>query len=323
MTAEYAYGLPLDQLWFGLVFAILGTFLVLDGFDFGVGAIFALRRDHDEREALLDVIGPFWHANEVWLVVFGGALFAAFPPVYARLFSRHYLLMFAVLLALAARGLGPELRHQRDDAAWQRWWGRSFAAGSIATPVLLGLFLGNWLVGATTTITLVGALTGLTALALCVLLGAAFIRLKLGDPLYAAARTYGQAAAASYLVLVVATLAAIWTRHPGLRDAITALLPLGLVALTVLVLLVFVGALRVGWHVAAFVAGAVLTYGLVALVAVLMHPQVDPGSGLTLAEGVISPLPLAMMSGVSVLLLPLVALYFVILYSEFRGPLHD
>lgn len=321
MTPGYAYGLPLPDLWFALLFAILATFLVLDGFDFGVGAIFALRDDPEERETLMAVIGPFWDGNEVWLVVFGGALFAAFPDAYARLFSRHYLLMFAILAALILRGLGPELAHQRDDEAWQRWWGRSFAAGSVAAPLLLGVFVGNWLVGAPTTLTPVALLVGLATVALSVVMGAAFVRLKLDDPLAAAAGRLGQQAAVAFLLLVVATLAIIWVAHPDLRSGLLAPATLGLVALTVLAVAGYVAALRTDRHRAAFAAGALTVYALVAVVATLMHPFVDPASGLTVADGIVSPLPLALMSAAATLLLPLVAVYFALLYSAFGGPL--
>src|SRR6056297_1681683 len=148
LASEPLFGLPLADLWFGLVFFIFAMFLFLDGFDFGVGALFATRADDDEREQLLAAIGPFWDGNEVWLVVFGGAMFAAFPAVYANLFSRHYLLMFAILGALILRGLAPEFYEQRHDEQWQRWWGRAFVVGSVTAPFFLGMFAANWLLGA-------------------------------------------------------------------------------------------------------------------------------------------------------------------------------
>lgn len=114
LVTELLVGLPLAELWFVLVFFTLGMFLFLDGFDFGVGVLFATRDEH-EREQLLASIGPFWDGNEVWLVVFGGTLFAAFPAVYANLFSRYYLLLFAILAALGLRGLAPEMYEERSD----------------------------------------------------------------------------------------------------------------------------------------------------------------------------------------------------------------
>src|SRR6056297_2028769 len=195
-------GLPLAELWFGLVFFILATFLFLDGFDFGVGVLFALQDDEEERETMLAAIGPFWDGNEVWLVVFGGALFAAFPSAYANLFSRHYLLMFAILGALILRGLAPEFYEQRHDEQWQTWWGRAFVVGSVAAPFLLGVFAGNWLVGASGSLTLVGLVVGVTLTLLTVVSGAAFLQLKARNRLPDAVTIYGTAAAVGYLLAV-------------------------------------------------------------------------------------------------------------------------
>jgi len=196
------------------LFFIFATFLFLDGFDFGVGALFATREDADEREQLLSAIGPFWDGNEVWLVVFGGAMFAAFPAVYANLFSRHYLLMFAILGALIVRGLAPEMYEQRHDAAWQRWWGRAFVVGSLTAPFFLGMFTANWLLGATTIVTLPGLVVGLAVVALTVVDGVAFLRLKTRGDLREDLRTDGYRALAAYLVLVVVTLGYVYGRHP-------------------------------------------------------------------------------------------------------------
>lgn len=99
LATEPLFGLPLAELWFVLLFFIFGMFLFLDGFDLGVGILFATRDDDHEKEQLLAAVRSFWDGNEVWLVVFGGALFAAFPAVYANLFGRYYPLMFAILAA--------------------------------------------------------------------------------------------------------------------------------------------------------------------------------------------------------------------------------
>ena len=95
------FGVPLVELWFVALFLTLAMFLWLDGTNFGMGILYGLQDDHVVRERILAALAPLWDGAEVWLVVFGGALFAAFPAVYANLFSRHYLLMFAILGALA------------------------------------------------------------------------------------------------------------------------------------------------------------------------------------------------------------------------------
>ncbi|MFC4405979.1 cytochrome d ubiquinol oxidase subunit II [Haloarchaeobius iranensis] len=313
-------GLPLPELWFALLFAIFGTFLFLDGFDFGAGAIFATLEDETAREAVLSAIGPFWDGNEVWLVVFGGALFASFPAVYADLFSRHYLLMFAILGALILRGLAPEMYEQRHDEGWQRWWGRSFVAGSVLAPFLLGAFAGNWLVGADRSLTLVGFVVGVTVVLLTVVSGAAFLRLKAGEYLPDAVTAYGVRAVVGYLGAVVVTLALLAVRLP---DGIDTLLSPAVVALVVASIGLAAGyavAMRRGAHLAALAASGGLTYGLVAVVAVVMYPLIDPAVGATVEGSIVSTLPLNLMSIGAAILLPLVVTYFVVLYSAFRGP---
>jgi len=314
------FGLPLPDLWFGLLFFIFGTFLFLDGFDFGVGALFATRDDGGEREQLLAAIGPFWDGNEVWLVVFGGALFAAFPAVYANLFSRHYLLMFAILGALILRGLAPEMYEQRHDEAWTRWWGRAFVAGSLVTPFCLGMFTANWLVGATTLVTLPGVLVGLTVVALTVVDGVAFLRLKTRGDLRADLQSDGYRALASYLVLVVLTLAGLYALAPGLRATMRSPLVLGLVGLTLVLAAGYALATRRDRYYAAFAATAGLVFSLVAVVARLLYPSIDPAAGLTVDAAIVPTLSLNLMSIGAALLLPLVFVYFVVLYSAFSGP---
>lgn len=314
------FGLPLAEMWFGLLFFILGTFLFLDGFDFGVGAIFALRADAHEREQLLAAIGPVWDGNEVWLVVFGGVLFAAFPPVYADLFSRHYLLMFAILGALILRGLAPEMYEQREDAAWQRWWGRALIAGSLTAPFFLGVFAGNWLIGARTIVTLPGVAVGLAVVALTVVDGVAYTRLKVRGDLQADLVGTGQRALGAYLVIVVAALGSIYFTVPDLRGPLLGLPAIGLVVLSVLIAVAYWEALTRDRHLLAMASAAGLVFALVAVVATLLYPTIDPVTGLTVAEAIVAPRALNLMTIAAAVLLPLVFVYFGVLYSAFSGP---
>ena len=319
LAAEPLFGLPLEDLWFGLLFFIFGMFLFLDGFDFGVGILFAFR-DEDEKEQLIGAISPFWDGNEVWLVVFGGAMFAAFPAVYANLFSRYYLLMFAILAALGLRGLAPEMYEQREDETWQRWWGWAFVTGSLTTPFLLGIFVANWLLGATSLITLSGVVVGLAVVALAVVDGVAFLRLKTRGDLREQLRTAGYRALVAYIALLVLALGYIYVMAPALRSALFSPVVLGLVVVT----LVFAGGYAMATsrdrYYLAFGTAAGLVFALVSVVAGLMHPSIDRAGGLTVESATVSTLPLNLMSIGAALLLPLVFLYFGILYSVFSGP---
>jgi len=317
---EPLFGLPLADLWFVLLFFILATFLFLDGFDFGVGAVFALRRDEHEREQLLAAIGPVWDGNEVWLVVFGGALFAAFPAVYANLFSRHYLLMFAILGALILRGLAPEMYEQREDPGWRRWWGRAFVVGSVAAPFFLGVFAGNWLVGAATTVTLPGIAVGLALVALTVVDGVAYLRLKVRGGVREDLRRIGRLATLAYLVLVVVALGTVGLAGEDLLATLLTAPVLGLVVVTVLLAGAYWLATERDRYYLAFGAAAGLVYGLVAVVAVAMYPAIDPAVGLEVGDAIVSNRALNLMSIGAAVLLPLVFVYFGVLYSAFAGP---
>ncbi|QLG49087.1 cytochrome d ubiquinol oxidase subunit II [Natrinema halophilum] len=314
-----ASAIDLPTIWVVIVFAFLGTFLFLDGFDFGAGALFATRTDEAERERILAAIGPFWDGNEVWLVVFGGGLFAAFPPIYAALFSRHYLLLFGVLGALICRGLAPEFYEQRDDERWQRWWGRAFVVGSVASPFLLGTFVGNWLLGTTVTEAPATLLVGLAIVSLTVVTGGAFLALKTDGDLAADARTWGRRALVAYLSVIAVVLFALATRF-SVRETLLEPVPLSLVVVSAAVGGGYVLALRRKRDLVAFIAAGGLTYVLVALVATLLYPTLDPATGLTATEAAISPLSLRLLSLSAALLVPLVCVYFAVLYSTFSGP---
>ncbi|QCW05136.1 cytochrome d ubiquinol oxidase subunit II [Natrinema pallidum] len=320
LATDPLFGLPLADLWFGLLFCIFATFLFLDGFDFGVGALFVTREDADEREQLLSAIGPFWDGNEVWLVVFGGAMFAAFPAVYANLFSRHYLLLFAILGALILRGLAPEMYEQRHDEAWQRWWGRAFVIGSLTAPFFLGMFTANWLLGATTIVTLPGVVVGSAVVALTVVDGVAFLRLKTRGDLRESLQTDGYRALVAYLVLVVVTLGYVYGAVPAMRSALFSAPVAALVLATLVLAGVYAAATQADRYYVAFGATAGLVFALVGIVAGLMYPVIDRAGGLTVETAIVSTLPLNLMSIGAAILLPLIFVYFVVLYSAFSGP---
>jgi cytochrome bd ubiquinol oxidase subunit II len=137
-------GLDLNTVWFVLVGALFTGYVILDGFDLGVGVLhlFAARRD-EERRVFLNAIGPVWDGNEVWLVTGGGALFAAFPAVYATVFSGFYLAFMALLCALIFRAVAIEFRSKHPSPRWRALWDASFALGSFGSALLIGIAMGN------------------------------------------------------------------------------------------------------------------------------------------------------------------------------------
>jgi cytochrome d ubiquinol oxidase subunit II len=133
----------LNSIWFILVGVLFTGYAVLDGFDLGIGALHLFTRDDAERRVLLNSIGPVWDGNEVWLVTGGGALFAAFPNVYATAFSGFYFAFILLLASLIFRAVAIEFRSKQPMFWWRQMWDISFAVGSILSAFLIGVALGN------------------------------------------------------------------------------------------------------------------------------------------------------------------------------------
>jgi cytochrome d ubiquinol oxidase subunit II len=137
----------LAVIWFILLGVLLGGYAVLDGFDLGVGILHPLARGDTERRIFLNAIGPVWDGNEVWLVTFGGAMFAAFPEVYATAFSGFYIAFMILLFAIIFRAVSIEFRSKIQSPAWRTFWDYSFFAGSLAATLLFGVAVGNAMIG--------------------------------------------------------------------------------------------------------------------------------------------------------------------------------
>ncbi|QRV14287.1 cytochrome d ubiquinol oxidase subunit II [Haloterrigena salifodinae] len=312
----------LPELWFGLVVATFGVYLLLDGFDFGVGVLFA-EADETDRRQFLAAFGPLWKANEVWLVLFGTVLFAGFPAAYAAILGRYYLAVFALLLALGLRGLGSKFRGERDDERWVRFWDRCFVVGSAAAPFLLGAFAASWALGEPSVIAVVPLLAGAATVALVTALGAAFLCVKLESPIRDRLVRRGRAATAGYVALGTVTLVASVIRYPALRSEIQSVPMGGLCIGTIACAGIAVAAAtgnRYRWFA---VATAGLAVAFAAFIGVLLYPAIDPATGTTIADAVAAPLSLNLTTGFAVVFLPLIGSYFVVLYSLFDDPASD
>lgn len=222
--------IPLDYetlrlIWWALLGILLIGFAVMGGRDLGVGALlpFAARSD-EERRVLLNLVGPTWEGNQVWLVLGGGAIFAAFPPLYAVSFSGFYLAMIVILLALILRPVGFKFRGKIKDARWRATWDWSLFVGGAVPSLILGVAVGNVLLGApfylddTMRAFYTGnffqllmpfaLLCGLVSLGMIVTQGAAVIAGRTTGPLAERARTYGTVAALATIALFA--LGGVW-----------------------------------------------------------------------------------------------------------------
>lgn len=182
--------MDLHLIWFILLGVLFAGYAILDGFDLGVGALHLFAKGDHERRLMLNSIGPVWDGNEVWLVTGGGALFAAFPDVYATLASGFYLAVFLLIFSLIFRAVAIEFRSKHTSALWRQSWDVAFSVASILTAFLFGVVIGNLIWGIP-----LGAdkefqgtffgllhpyalLTGLTVLAVCMMHGSIYVVMK-------------------------------------------------------------------------------------------------------------------------------------------------
>lgn len=228
---EYEF---LRLIWWLLLGALLIGFAVTDGFDLGVGAIFRfIGKDDDERRALLESIEPVFDGNLVWFILAGGAVFAAWPLLYAASFSSLYLAMFLVLLALILRPVGFMYRNKLADARWRNVWDWALFIGGAAPALLFGVAFGNLFLGIPFHLDEIsrpvytGAffnllhpfalLVGLASFSMLVLHGATYAAMKVEDPMASRARSMGRLAAVVFVVAF--TAAGLWIANgiDGLR----------------------------------------------------------------------------------------------------------
>ncbi|MEU6998157.1 cytochrome d ubiquinol oxidase subunit II [Nonomuraea sp. NPDC046570] len=317
--------MELTTVWFVLIAVLWTGYFVLEGFDFGVGILLPfLGRGDADRGTLVRSIGPLWDGNEVWLVVAGGATFAAFPEWYATLFSGFYLPLFLILLALIMRGVALEYRSKSDST---KGWDRAFFWGSAGPAFLWGVAFANIVRGVPldadheytgTLLTLLNPyalLGGLATLALFTLHGAVFLALKTGGELrgraVAAVRVVGPATLVIGGAFLVATQLQAGKPVTWISVAVAALGIAGALAATLRG--------RDGWAFAANALAIVaVTVTLFANLWPNVMPALDPAHSLTVDNAASSPYTLGVMTWVAAVFTPVVLAYQGWTYWVFR-----
>lgn len=327
--------MSLETFWFILIGVLWAGYLILEGFDFGVGMLLALighgetpAETNDTRRLMLTTIGPFWDGNEVWLITAGGAMFAAFPAWYATMFSGFYLAMLLLLVALILRNMGLEYRYKRDSDRWRAGWDAVIIGGSVLPPLLVGIALTNLIHGVPvdrsgnftgtffTLLNPMSLLGGVTLVALSLVHGAFFLALKTSGTIRADARRVARRAAPVGALLAAVLLA--WVNaHTGTGWSW---------AVSLLGLLCFIGALVADRRDRDGVAfgGTFLTIGAtVAAYFLAAYPDVMPSTtsaaySLTVQNASSSHLTLQIMTGVAVIFTPIMLLYTAWNYWVFR-----
>ncbi|GAA5162427.1 cytochrome d ubiquinol oxidase subunit II [Pseudonocardia eucalypti] len=321
--------MALTDIWFVLIAVLWTGYFVLEGFDFGVGMLLApLSRTNAERRTLLNTIGPVWDGNEVWLLVAGGATFAAFPAWYASLFSGFYLALLIILVALISRVVALEFRAKIDSARWRRNWDRVIMTSSAIPALLWGVAFGNIVAGVPldarhhftgTLFTLLNPyalLGGLTTLSVFALHGCRFVALKTTGEIRERATRLG------WMISGVAWVCAggflFWTQFVY-GDATTAI-PAGIAAVALLASVVASVMNREGW---AFTLTAVSIAAFTATLFTSLYPNVLPSTtaaanSLTVTNAASTPYTLTIMTWVAVVFTPVVLAYQAWTYWVFR-----
>jgi len=320
----------LQAVWFALISILWLGYFVLEGFDFGVGMLFrAAGRDDAERRAILHSIGPVWDGNEVWLLVAGGATFAAFPQWYATLFSGFYLALFLILVALIVRNVTFEFWGKHDSPRWRRGWEWAMVLGSALPAFLWGVGWANivhgvpidasheYTGGLIDLLNPYALLGGLATLAIFLAHGAIFLELRTEGAVAARARAVAARVSPAAALVGIGFLAWTVAAHGGV-DVASALVA-GVAAVCLLAAAALAG--RAPGRAFAATTGAILAFFTALFVDLFPHTMVSSLSGafdMTLAQSASSDYTLVVMTVVAVLLVPVVLAYQAWTYWVFR-----
>jgi cytochrome d ubiquinol oxidase subunit II len=329
--------MDIHTIWFLLLGALLTGYAILDGFDLGVGILHLLAPTDHDRRLFLNSIGPIWDGNEVWLVVFGGALFAAFPNAYAAIFSGFYLAFMALLFALIFRGVSIEFRSKAQSKAWRRAWDFGFFASSLLASLLFGVAVGDSLLGIPLDARGVftgsfvdllhpyAILAGLVVTALFAMHGAIYLYLKLPDgDTRERVRSWMWHAWGTFLVLYM--LGTIYTvaRVPrALANFQRFSWAPAIVVISVCAIANIPRTVYRGKPVQAFASSATAITTLVALFGLALYPNMvastTPEYSLTVYSAAASPGTLHTMLIFALIGMPFVLVYGAVVYRAFRG----
>ena len=328
--------MDLQEVWFCVLAFFFGGYFVLEGFDFGVGMLLPfLPRNEGERSAMFRSIGPVWDGNEVWLVVSGGVMFAAFPAWYATMFSGFYIALLLLLVCLIVRVLSFEWRERHQGSQWQGVWAWANTIGSLGAALIWGVAFANLLHGTPinskgdfdgsfwdlfNAYTLLG---GIAVVLLFAFHGATYLTLRTtGDLGRRAAATAGRLSIATALVgagFLIWTVAVAVDRND--KDVFPPLLPALLAIAALLAAAVCVRLGRSGWAFICTGAGAFL---VVATIFTSLFPRVMVSStnfsySLTVDGTASADYTLKVMSVVALIVAPVVLLYQAWTYRVFRA----
>lgn len=327
----------LNIAWFFLVGVLFTGYAMLDGFDLGVGALHLFTKKDEDRRILLNSIGPVWDGNEVWLVTGGGALFAAFPEVYATVFSGFYLAFMLLLAALIFRAVAIEFRSKQPMRWWRNLWDCSFAGGSLLSSLLIGVAMGNIARGVPLDaqfeyrggfwhlLNPYALWIGVTTVALFMMHGSIYLVMKTEGGLRRKVRGWVNPCIIffimCYAIATVATLLYLPHMVERLRDNF---LFFGLALVNMFAIANIPREMHLGRHFFAFLSSCAAMLTLMALFGVGMFPNMvismpHPENSLDIYNAASSQKTLGIMMVIAVLGVPVVLTYTACIYWIFRG----
>lgn len=327
----------LNVIWYILVGVLFTGYAMLDGFDLGTGALHLFTKKDLHRRTLLNAIGPVWDGNEVWLVTGGGALFAAFPEVYATAFSGFYTAFILLLFMLIFRAVSIDVRSKQASPRWRSFWDRAFAISSIVASLLIGVALGNIAWGVPLTpegiyhgsvlaqLNPYALIVGVTTVALFMMHGAIYLVMKTEGELNEIVRGWIRPAMIFFFIMYAITTLATLLFVPNMTEPFKQHPWLFFVPmLNILAIANIPREIHHGRELHAFVSSCVAMVALMALFGLgmfpdLIHSSPNPEHSLTAFNAASSQKTLKTMLTIAIIGIPLVLSYTVSIYWIFRG----
>lgn len=327
----------LNTIWFILVGVLFTGYAILDGFDLGTGALHLFTKTDKERRIMLNAIGPVWDGNEVWLVTGGGALFAAFPEVYATSFSGFYIAMMLLLVGLIFRAVAIDFRSKRESHVWRSFWDISFSFSSVLSSLLIGVALGNiaWGIPLNSDFEYAGSfigllnpyalLVGITTVALFMMHGAIYLLMKTEDELHDKIRFWVNPTIIFFIICYILTTMVTLLYVPHMSDNLKAFPALMLIPLlNALAIANIPREIHHGRDFRAFLSSCAAMAALLTLFGVGMYPDLimsnpDAANSLTIYNASSSAKTLKIMLIIAIMGMPLVIAYTTSIYWIFRG----
>jgi len=329
--------MDLNIVWYILIGVLLTGYAILDGFDFGVGALHLVHKTDEHRRISLNSIGPVWDGNEVWLVTGGGALFAAFPEVYATVFSGFYLALILVLFALIFRAVAIEFRSKQPMGWWRTLWDWSFSLSSITAPLLFGVAMGNMVRGipldashnyAGSFLALLNPyalLMGVTTVALFVMHGSIYLCMKTEGEMHSNVRRWIKPAMLGFIICYVMLTFSTVLFVPHINEAVREQpLFVVIVVLSILTMANIPREIHKKRDGRAFISSMATIALMMTLFAASMFPFMvlsngDPANSLTIYNAASSQKTLMIMLIIALIGMPMVLTYTMTIYWIFRG----